>query len=171
MAWFRSRDASAHTLRRQRVMEDLIRSVALITDPESLHANIAGRLKEIAGCELATLCEYERGADAYVAAFSTWQDPTAVRTVRLEVNGTLAKWLRVNEKPLLTRDSSGIFEYLDESERHLLSELDVRICVPLFAGNRLIGVVLLGSRNPEWRIGAEDLRLLTTCGGHAALAC
>ena len=152
-------------------MEDLIRSVALITEPESLHANIAGRLKEIAGCELATLCQYESGADAYVATFSTWQDGAEVRQIRVDVNGTLAKWLRVNEKPLVVPDGSGIFEYLDEDERRVLSELSIRVCVPLFAVNRLIGVVMLGSRNDEWRITGEDLQLLNTCGRHAALAC
>jgi len=129
------------------------------------------RLREIAACESAMFLEYQQGREAFVASYTTDLDSDDVGRLTIPAGGRLARWLRVNEDALLVPDTRGIFDYLETLERDVLTTRHVRVCVPLVAVNRLVGIMLLADPNPNWHASADDLDFLATCGRQAALAC
>jgi signal transduction histidine kinase len=153
----------------RRTVEDLARSLSLILEPDVLRAGIASRVRELVACDSVTLCAYKSEDGAYVGDHSS---PPATGAVRpsFAVNGTLVKWLRVNEEPLLVPHLTGILEHLTVNERALLIDLHVRVCVPISAGIRLVGILLVCAEDAGWAISSEDLDLLVRLGQQAGLA-
>jgi len=60
--------------------------------------------------------------------------------------------------------------YLSVTEREMLDKLDVRVCAPMLALNRLTGMMLLSSTQREWGMSDEDLNLLLMLLTQASIA-
>lgn len=153
------------------VLSDFNRALLLIVEPESLHAGIVTRMREIHPCSRAAIFQHPDHSTALRPTYWTGFDDLGEGFHRMEISsrGRLTRWLRVNEKCLLIDEASGVVSFLRESERDLLRRLDIRICVPLISLNRLTGFVLLGTSG----LGPPDqqrLDLLLLLAGQAALA-
>jgi signal transduction histidine kinase len=153
----------------RRTVEDLARSLALIREPDVLKASIASRVRELVACDAVIFCAFKLEHGAYVGDCASPLISLPERPVFL-ANGTLVKWLRVNEEPLLLSDASGVFEHLSSVERSTLSALRVRACVPVSAGMRIVGILLICADDAGWSLSAEDVELLVRLGHQAGLA-
>jgi signal transduction histidine kinase len=164
--WLRS--STSRPMTRRLAVEDLARSLALIVDPDTLRASIAGRVRELVGCDSVIFCRVRPEETAFVDVYST--SATEMPRVRFATAGSLAKWLRVNEEPFVIPHPEGAFEYLDQAERASLTRLHVRACVPVVYGRRAIGILLICAVDPSWRLTPDDLELLGAIGRQAGLA-
>ena len=140
--------------------------MAVIVQPDDLRAALSSRVRELVGCETVIHCSRRDEERAIVADFST---SPPLPALRLDLHGTLCKWLFVNQEPLLVPHPTGAFQYLDATERSRLTELQVRACVPLLAGDRLLGILLLADSRQDWQFG-DERDLLDRLGRQAGLA-
>jgi signal transduction histidine kinase len=165
--------ALSHLFRRRmkrRAIQELSRSLALIVDRPALEASVAARIKELFNPGHLILFELEPQAGALLPGFSSGVEPAALAGAEISPQGRLARWLAVNESCLDLARQPDVYSYLDTAERQLLQRLRVSACVPLIALNRLIGLILLGSDRPGWRLGKGDGELLLRLASQASLA-
>jgi signal transduction histidine kinase len=154
---------------RGRAVEDLLRSLALIVEPRTLRASIAGRVRELVGCRAVVVCDHDLTDDAYKPVCSTALGER-LPDASFSATGTLCRWLRANQDPFVVDHPSGLFQYLDDWEQSCLTGLGARVCVPVFAGARLVAVLLLCSTDAEWHLRQDDADLLAHLGMQAGLA-
>jgi signal transduction histidine kinase len=165
-AWFWK---SHERPRARRAGDDLLRSLALIIEPDTLRASIASRVRELLGCTTVIVCSLRPDTLAYSAAYSTLLD-APVPEVAFTVAGTLCRWLKTNQEPLLVPHPGGAFEYLDHAEQAVLTMLGVRACLPIFSGVRLVSILLICSDRADWRLTDTDFELLIRLGAQSGLA-
>ncbi len=163
------RPSRPHLAERQ-VVQDLNRSLVLIVDPEALQASVAARIKELTGAGRIVILQLEPEKGVLTPTFTMGVEREAVRGLRLEKRGRLARWLLTNEACLVVPRALGVYEYLDEYEQHLLSSIGVRVCVPLVSLNRLIGLILLGSDDAAWEPDEAQIEVLELLASQAGLA-
>jgi signal transduction histidine kinase len=153
----------------RRAGEDLLRSLALIVEPEALRASIAGRMRELTGCDSVIVCSLRPEADLYPAVCTTSVDQS-LPDVSFAANGTLGRWLKANQEPFLVPHPQGALEYLDPEERQALSTLGVKGCVPIFSGIRLVAILLICAERADWQLTEEDVDLLVRLSRQSGLA-
>ncbi len=151
-------------------VHDFARSLNRMVDPDALLATVGDRLRDLFGPDLILVLQVEPRNGDFTPAYSIGFDEEALNTFGLSSHGSLAEWFAANEECIGLSLDLGLPEHLDPSERELLRRLAVQICMPLVSMNRLIGMILLGSTNPGWRLKGEDLALLEMLSGQVALA-
>ena len=152
------------------LLHDFNRSLLLIVDPQSLHASIASRMREIYEAQRVVVFQRNTSGKEYQATYSDGLSSEEQQVVSRLQRGHLARWLQVNETCLIIPQAPGVFEYLSPPEQELLQRLDVQICVPLISLNRLNGFVLLSAPPDNSRIRPRQIELLLLLAGQAALA-
>ena len=154
----------------RRIILDFNRSLTLIADPNSLMAAIASRIKELFHLDRVVILRTFSDQGILTVAFAT--DPSAeeLGSVRLLPSDRLAKWLLVNEAALIPERNTSVVNYLSEPERQMLARLNVRVCAPLLALNRLTGVMLMCSADKGFKLSDYDINLLQMLMGSASLA-
>jgi len=89
---------------------------------------------------------------------------------RIAFTGNLLTELRKDKKPIgfyqLYENRSAILSKEDE----ILKENDVVLSMPIFSGDKFLGAMLLGSKLSEDRFNKEDVELLSSVLGQAAVA-
>jgi two-component system, NtrC family, sensor kinase len=163
------RDSRRPSRDSRRTIEDLARSLALILEPSALRASIANRVRELIGCDAVVVCAFGVKENAFAGEFpSSAGEPP--QTITFPGAGPLVKWLRVNEEPLVLPHPGGAFDDLDPVEKAALTSVGARACVPVFAGPRLIALLIVCSIDPSWRLRPDDSELLVRLGRQAGLA-
>jgi len=153
-----------------RIIRDFNRSITLIADIDALIPSIVDRIKELFGADRVILLHTYPDSNAFSLAFSLGYDPGTLTGVHLTQRDRLAKWLLTNETALVVEQDQEVMSYLGAAEREMLKRLDVRVCAPMLALNRLAGVMLLSSTQEGWRLGEEDLNLMSTLLTQAGIA-
>lgn len=153
-----------------RAIFDFNRSLTLIVDSDALVASIAARIREIFDADRIIILSALGESGISAVAFSSGYTPEALEGVQIAQHGRLARWLLTNETALAVGADPGVFAYLNEDERELLTRLNVRLCVPLVALNRLTGLILLSSTEPNWKLTGEDMSLLRMLASQASIA-
>ncbi|MFN0087623.1 MAG: GAF domain-containing protein, partial [Blastocatellia bacterium] len=138
---------------------DFNRSLLLFADPDALMASISSRLKEIFSPDCIIIL---RAADAgiFTLVFSSGCEANDLKSIQLTQRDRLAKWLQTNEEALIVGRDPSLSSYLSQAEREMLETLNVKVCVPLLAMNRLTGIMMLCSRNRDWKIDQDHIALL-----------
>jgi two-component system, NtrC family, sensor kinase len=154
----------------RKIIQDFNRSITLISDIDALIPSIVTRIKEIFGTDRVILLHAYPDSKVFSLAFSLGYDPEALTGVNLTPRDRLAKWLLTNETALVAEKDQGIMSYLSATEREMLERLDVRVCMPMLALNRLTGIMLLSSTQKEWSLSEEDLNLLVMLLTQAGIA-
>jgi len=92
--------------------------------------------------------------------------------LRLPVEGALARHLTTMARPRWREQVSRELatDELTEDEKALLAEEYVHLWLPLVSRGRLRGVLAMGARQAEERLDAEDMDILATLAGQAAVA-
>jgi two-component system, NtrC family, sensor kinase len=166
----RWRPASRNQRDTRRIFQDFNRSIALIDDTDALITSIVDRIKELFGTDRVILLHAYPDSGMFSLAFSLGYDPEALKGVRMTQGDRLAKWLLTNETALIVYQDRGVLSYLSAAEREMLKRLDVRVCAPLLALNRLTGLMFLSSTHDGWALSKEDLNLLLVLVGQAGIA-
>lgn len=156
----------------RQAVHEFSRSLTLIVDEEQLRATIPGKLRDFFGVERVAIFLRESDGGPFRIVSARGIEPALVDGVSFLPGGRLARWLKVNEEPLVLNENPGVVDFLDPSERETLARLDIEACFPLVALNQLKGFLALGSS-----VGASSLRLkkgqrelLSVFAGQAALA-
>lgn len=164
----------SHSIRRWRDDREAIlefnRSITLIVDPSALTASIAARLSERFRADRIVLLRAAPDSFLLEVAFSSGYDPDDLKIVRLSQHDRMVKWMLTNESLLTVGSDPGVFNYLSEAERAMLTRLDTRVCAPLVALNHLTGLILLSSTQKDWSLSEEDLSLLEMLTSQAGIA-
>ena len=103
-------------------------------------------------------------------AYSIGYESEELKQVQMTQHDRLPKWLLTNESSLEVGKDPGVFAYLSNKEQEMLSHLQIKLCVPLMTLNRLTGMVLLSSTQPNWKLDVEDLSLLQMLTSQASIA-
>ncbi len=92
--------------------------------------------------------------------------------LNLEIDGPLARHLCTVRQPVETSKlQQGVDQgSLGASESMLLNNKAIRWWVPMVGDDRLIGLLLLGTRLGDEQFDVDDLQILSTLGDQAALA-
>ena len=92
--------------------------------------------------------------------------------LRLPTGGALARYLTTVARPRWRAQVSGevAMDELTEGEKVLLAEEHVHFWLPLVSRGTLRGVLVMGARQAEERLDAEDMDILATLAGQAAVA-
>ena len=83
-------------------------------------------------------------------------------SLNIPFNGPLALWLR-NNKDIIMRQDIDImpqFQALGINEQVLLNTLDVEILAPLNVGDRITGILVLSSKEPDQDYSLEEITIL-----------
>ncbi len=125
-------------------VDDLYRSLLLHVNPEPLYSSAVARFGEIAGCEAVALflLDSERGDLCLHARIGTW--PETFVDSRWAIESGLARWLAINEQPLLVARSREVVADLPEEQTRLIRESPTAVIVPLEAANHLTGFLCFG---------------------------
>jgi signal transduction histidine kinase len=152
------------------IIQDFNRSITLIADTDALITSIVARINELFGTDRVILLHTYLDSGLFSLAFSMGYNTDALRGVHLTQRDRLARWLLTNETALIVDRDQGVLNYISDAERQMLERLDVRVCVPLLALNRLTGLMLLSSTLKGWSLSEEDLKLLLALLGQASIA-
>ena len=92
-------------------------------------------------------------------------------SITLEGDGSIARFLREEHRPLLQYDIDFAPEFMDAPllERKTLSELGLQAYVPIYSKGEWIGLLALGPK-PATRYTDEDLAMLNTIASQTAIA-
>jgi signal transduction histidine kinase len=167
---FQQRRTRRRWLQVSQELFDFNRSVALIADSDSLMASISARVRELFLADRMLILRAVPESGIFTVAFSTGYSAADLQCIHLEQRDRLPKWLLANEQAMVVSDNPSVFNYLGPAEREMLLRLEVRICCPLFALNRLTGLIMLSSTVEQWRIGQEDIDLLQMLMTQASIA-
>jgi two-component system, NtrC family, sensor kinase len=154
----------------RQIIQDFNRSITLIADIEALIPSIVDRIKEMFGADRVILLHIDPDSNVFSLAFSLGYAPESLSVAHMTRQDRLAKWLLTNETALVVEKDQGVMSYLSVTEREMLERLDVRVCVPMLALNRLTGMMLLSSTRKGWGLGEEDLNLLLMLLTQAGIA-
>ncbi len=121
-------------------------SVNLIEDYEHIARNLLGKIKEVCPTPKLVLLIYDQDTGRFSPAASFGPPGDEVRGLAFTRNSRLVKWLKVNETHLDISGPTGVLEYLTPRETEALRAQDIEICFPLISMNRLIGLLLVGSK-------------------------
>jgi hypothetical protein len=84
-----------------RIIADFNRTLLLVADQDSLKASVAARLQELLGPDLLLILALDPHGLSFLPDFSIGYRPAELEAARLDRRGPLARWLVVNETPLL----------------------------------------------------------------------
>lgn len=149
-------------------LQELRRSLLLIVDLDAMAASLANRLHEI--FDPGTLAIFERRGSHLCPLLVRAPETLEPSILELSSEGRLIRWFEVNQiclNPTIQRDVHG---YLGDEERRFLDTLDCQLCAPLIAKNRVIGLLLLGTRANGIRYRSADSSLLLQIAEQASLA-
>ena len=155
---------------RVRAVQEFHRSLALIVDREALESSVATRLKEIFDPDRLAILRLDPRDAHYRVSFSSGLANANLSAMRIPAQGRLARWFTVNETCLSLPRESGVLRYLDESEREVLTALEVQLCAPLMSRSHVTGMVLLGSDREHHFAARQDAELLRALTEQASLA-
>ena len=152
------------------LLEQFTRELAGAESRSSLTSIIGLRFLEFSKCQTGVLFEISPPESRYLATHFIGAGPRTPVLPCFGARGRLAKWLSVNEEPLVPSEHLGVLTFLSESERSLLSDLSAAICVPLLAGGRMDAVLVLGASENSWRPSHNLVSFLRSVGQAAAVA-
>jgi signal transduction histidine kinase len=127
-------------------------------------------LRRLFGADLVLVLVQEPGHSDFTPRYSLGFDPAALAGAGIAGRGRLAHGLRAEEQCTNLARRLEVLENLDPAERDLLVRLRVQVCLPLLSLGRLLGMILLGSTDPAWRLGREEEELLEMLSVQAALS-
>jgi signal transduction histidine kinase len=151
-------------------VDDLFRSLLLHVDPEPLAASAVARFRELAGCDAVALflIDAERGDLCLNASTGPW--PDLLVDSRWDRDDGLARWLSINERPMMVDQDAEVIDDLPRAEAAVLRASGTAVIVPLEAANRLTGFLCFGPTRSATGWTREATRRVATLAVPAALA-
>lgn len=170
------RSSGGGALDYRQTVQDFSRSLALVVQEPELRELVAGWMADACGAGSTVLIfrGNQTGSFRLVASrgLGIRTSPIA-KGLCFSDEGSLARWLQVNEQPLVFSKRPGMLDLLTESERDAVDELGLTACFPMVVANRLTGFVLVGgvdAAGAEPEFTDSRMELVAALTSHAALA-
>jgi signal transduction histidine kinase len=169
--WIRRRSAPEPILRRQATdvaLDEFVQTVTPAPSPLAFRRVVVSEVRRIVKARSVFYLTFRHTEEAYCLEEHSGdsEPPPSLKCPR---NGTLVKWLRANEQPLVPAYQPGVIAYLCETERNLLDACHISMCLPLIAGRQLVAIVMVVAQEEPWRPPRDVEMLLTRCASHAAV--
>jgi len=167
------RGRRAHRTRDYRqAVNEFSRSLTLVVDEDQLRTAIPAKLREFFGLDRVAIFLRESDGTPFRLAAARGIDAALADAPSFPSDGRLARWLKVNEIPLVLAEQPGVVDFLDATERRALESLGVAACFPLVAVNQLRGFIAVGPAGAGPALGLDpgERELLSVLAGQAALA-
>jgi signal transduction histidine kinase len=153
-----------------RAFKEFEASVNLIEDYEHIAGNFLGKIREVCPATKLLLLTFDADTGRFVSAASAGASEDDVRTAVFPRGSRLVKWLKVNETYLDLSKQPGVGEYLSPREREILNAVGIEICFPLSSMNRLIGILLAGSKPKGAPYSRLEIAFITSLLPQASIA-
>jgi two-component system, NtrC family, sensor kinase len=145
-----------------RAFKEFEDSVNLIEDYDHISRNFLGKIREVIPESKLILLTFDADTGRFVCAASANATEDEVRTISLARNSRLVKWLKVNETHLDLSRKSDVLEYLMRRETDVLEALGVEMSFPLISMNRLIGILLVGTKPGRAPLTKVEISFITS---------
>ncbi len=144
---FFSRPSQKPLLDPTKYLARVMRSLELVTDPVQLQNTIAAHISEIIDAPAVALFLRDPDEERFALGKQIGYQDSEVGQLVFERPGRLVGWLKTNQTALWVHRDREIVEYLDQYERQILKQLDVDLCLPFSAMNRLVGFAFVRTRS------------------------
>jgi signal transduction histidine kinase len=149
-------------------LDEFVHAVTSASDPLAFRRAVASEIRRIAQATSVFYLTFRDTEAAYcLEEYSGAIE--ALPALKCRRNGTLVKWLRANEQPLVPAYHPEVIAYLCETERNQLHTSHISMCLPLIAGRQLVAIVMVVAEEQPWRPPRYLETLLTRCASHAAV--
>ncbi len=114
-------------------------------------------------CGYVTLLDQETGR----LELKAWRAPGAERPDEEALRSSMSEWVAREGRPLIFNPTLG-----DQGSDEVDSVTGAlaALCVPLISGEGVLGAIIVGSHDPEFRFTSDDVRLLSTIANHVTIA-
>ncbi len=143
------------------IFKELEDSLNLIEDFDQIAHNFLGRIRESLPVEKQVLLIYDQDLGKFRASASMGFAPPQLKDLFLSSTGRLARWLKVNKSSLYLKEQPSVLSYLTPAERETLASLGIELCYPIISMNRLIGILLLGSKEPREDFSRREISFIS----------
>ena len=154
----------------KQALTEFSRSLTLIVDLEQLKDNIISKTREIIRADTILIYLLNPDLDRFQLAEARGLENADNHQFYFSPDDPLIRWFSINETYLIISKNPQIFYYFADREQKIIKETNVDFIFPLMAMNRITGLVCLGPKSSGAGFNREEIDLLTTLLGQAALA-
>ncbi len=153
----------------ERLLE-ITRNLSATVDLETYVQSILSAAAELTESESASILEYDQVAQEFFFRFVPWFHRESIKDAKVPLNGSIAGWIFLHEKPLALSDArsdprhySRIDELSNFTTRSLLG-------VPIVLHGRPIGVIEVFNKSNGIDYTEEDIRIMEALASLASTA-
>lgn len=153
----------------ERLLE-VVRGLTTAPDLESFLQTIIVEATELTNSELASILEYDEGAEELRFLSVNWFERDLLRPMGVPLDGSAAGWVFRRGQPLIVQDAKvdkRHFKMVDDVTKHETHSL---VAVPLMVRGQVLGVLEALNKKDDAHYTEEDLAILETLGALAAQA-
>lgn len=153
----------------ERLLE-VVRGLTTARDLVSFLQTVINEATELTDSELASILEYDEGAEELRFLAMHWFERDLLRPVGVPLDGSAAGWVYRRGQPLIIQDTKvdrRHFKVVDRVTKHVTHSL---VAVPLMVRGEVIGVLEALNKKDHAHYTEEDLTILETLGALAAQA-
>ncbi|MFH1728534.1 MAG: ATP-binding protein [Pseudomonadota bacterium] len=151
------------------IITEFLQSITLIVDKEILCNSIIAKIHEIFKFNNIYLFLTSEPSGDFYLKFKFSAKPKSI-FLSFSQEGKFIKWLRTNETFIAFKDTQDIYNYFNKNEKDNLETLKINYCFPLVSMNSLIGFILCDKKNGTIELSEDEMNLIFTLCGQAALA-
>jgi two-component system, NtrC family, sensor kinase len=154
----------------KQALNEFSRSLTLIVDLEQLKDNVISVIRDIVRVDSLSIFLLNLDLNRFQLAEARGFEPRRGDQTFFIQDDPLIRWFSINETHLVLSSHPDIFSFFAEREQLILRETGVDFIFPLMSMNRLIGLVCFGPKSSGEELKGEEIELLKTLLGQAALA-
>lgn len=157
-------------LSRLRVLYNISQAVRETLDLNKLLQSIMEVAKNILNAEASSLAIIDTKTNELIFTVAEGEKGRIIKEIRLKMGQGVIGWVAQKGKPLLipdVRKDKRFFKGADEKSGFVTKSI---LCVPLMVRNNIIGAVEVLNRKDGSSFSSEDIELLSTLAGEAAVA-
>jgi signal transduction histidine kinase len=151
-------------------LKELETSLLIIEDLDQITRNFLGKIREIIPMKKQLLLIYDQDLRKFkVSDFFGFADEE-IRGVFFFPDGSLAKWLKVNNTYFSVKEHPGVFDFLKDEEKAIFRRFNFEVCFPLISMNRLIGMIFLSAKESGQDFGKQEFTLISSIAPQIGIA-
>ncbi len=146
---------------------EMTKNLGASLDMQAVMQNVVTTVLATLNADSASIMLLDPETNTLEIAFSIGLDEREIRKVKVHIGERIAGWVAEKGKPMLISDViSDRYLFTGNKENKQISA----ICVPLIAHKEILGVLNVSKEAENKVFTQDDLQLLTTIGGQAAIA-
>ncbi len=149
---------------------EITRNLSTTVDLETYVQSILSAAAELTESESASIMEYDAVKQEFFFRFVPWFHREAIKDARVPLNGSIAGWIFLHEKPLAVPDAksdSRHYSKIDELSNFTTRSL---MGVPLVLHGRPVGVFEVFNKSNQAEYTESDILLMETLASLASTA-